>query len=326
MPTIRRPRKGSLQFWPRKRNKRSYARVRSWAKLKEVKLLGFAGYKVGMTHAMINDNRKTSLTKGTEIFCPVTIIECPPIKTASIRFYKNTQNGLKLVSEIFSEKVDKELGRKIIIPKKINKKIEDIKDFDEIRLLVYTQPKLAGIKKKPEIFEMGLGGKKEEQLKYAQEKLGKETDINDIFTAGQQVDIHAVTKGKGVQGAVKRFGIGLKNHKAEKGRRAPGSLGPWKGQGHIMWKVAHAGKMGYHLRTEYNKLLIKIGSKPEEINQKGGFLKYGIVKNPHILIKGSIFGPAKRLIRFNHATRKNKKIPTEAPVISYLSLESKQGN
>ena len=93
-----------------------------------------------------------------------------------------------------------------------------------------------------------------------------------------------------------------------------------------MWKVAHAGKMGYHQRLEHNKLLIKIGNKPEEINQKGGFLKYGVVKNPYILVKGSIFGPVKRLIRFNYPIRQNKKIPTEAPNISYLSLESKQGN
>jgi len=326
MPNIRKPRKGSLQFWPRKRAKRSYARVRSWAKLKDVKPLGFAGYKVGMTHAMINDNRKTSLTKGEEICCPVTIIECPPTKTASIRFYKKTTDGLKIVSEIFSDKPDTELGRKITMPKKIKKKIEDIKDFDEVRLLVYTQPKLAGIKKKPEIFEIGLGGNKEEQLKYAKGKLGKEITIEEVFTAGQQLDIHAVTKGKGYQGAVKRFGIGLKSHKSEKSRRTPGSLGPWRGQGHVMWKVAHAGRMGYHLRTEYNKWLIKIGLKPEEIYQKGGFLRYGAIKNPYILVKGSVFGPVKRLIRFNRTIRENKKIPAEPPTISYLSLESKQGN
>jgi large subunit ribosomal protein L3 len=326
MPNIRKPRKGSLQFWPRKRAKRQYARVRSWTRLKEAKLLGFAGYKAGMTHLMINDSRKNSLTRGEEIFCPATIIECPPLKTASIRFYKNTINGLKIVSEVFAEKIDKELGRKIIAPKKVRKKIEEVGDYDMIRLLVYTQPKLAGMKKKPEIFEIGIGGNKEEQLKYAKEKLGKEINVDEVFTAGQQVDIHAVTKGKGFQGAVKRFGISLTSHKSEKSRRTPGSLGPWVAQGHILWRVAYAGKMGYHQRTEYNKWLIKIGTKPEEINPKGGFVNYGIIKNPYILVKGSVIGPVKRLIRFNHAIRQNKKIPAEAPILSYLSLESKQGN
>ena len=326
MPNIRKPRKGSLQFWPRRRAKREYARVRSWAKLKEAKPLGFAGYKVGMTHVMVNDSRKTSLTKGEDISFPVTIIECPPIKTASIRFYKKYTNGLKVVSEVFADKVDKELGRKIIIPKKINKKPEDVKDFDFVRILAYTQPKLIGIKKKPEIFEIGLGGGKEEQLKYAKEILGKEININDVFAEGQQLDIHAVTTGKGFQGAVKRFGIGLKSHKSEKSRRTPGSLGPWKGQGHVMWRVAHAGRMGFHLRTEYNKQLMKIGAKPEDVNQKGGFLRYGVIKNPYILVKGSVIGPTKRIVRFNHAIRQNKKIPPEPVVMPYLSVESKQGN
>ena len=92
-----------------------------------------------------------------------------------------------------------------------------------------------------------------------------------------------------------------------------------------MWKVAQAGKMGYHLRTEYNKWLIKISSNPEDIVQKGGFLRYGVVKSPYVLVKGSVIGPVKRLIRFNYATRQNRRIPSEV-VISYLSLESKQGN
>jgi large subunit ribosomal protein L3 len=322
MPTTRKPRKGSLQFWPRKRSKRNYARTRSWSNVQKIKPLGFAGYKVGMVHAIITDNRHNSLTKGTDISIPITILECPPLKTASIRFYKKTTNGLKLVSEIFSENLDKELKRKIIIPKKVKKKIEDVKDYDDIRLLVYTQPKLTSIgKKKPEIFEIGMGGNnKEEKIKYAKEKLGKEINISDVFTEGNQLDIHAVTKGKGFQGAVKRFGIGLKNHKSEKSRRVPGSLGPWIAQGHIMWKVAHAGKMGYHLRTEYNKWLIKIGLNGNEIKSKSGFLNYGIVKNPYVFIKGSIIGPKKRLIRFNHAIRPNRRIPSESPNISYLSI------
>ena len=140
MPTTRTPRRGSLQFWPRKRSKRIFARVKYWASSKDAKPLGFAGYKVGMTHLIINDNSKNSTTKGMDIFCPVTIIECPPLKTASIKFYKNTINGLKLVSETLADNLDKELARKIALPKK--KESKESKDFDFLRLLVYTQPKL----------------------------------------------------------------------------------------------------------------------------------------------------------------------------------------
>ena len=282
MPKTRKPRAGSMQFWPRVRARNSYARIRNWPTSKEVKLLGFAGYKAGMTHLLINDNRAHSLTKGTEIFCPITVIECPPIKTASIRFYKNTKDGSKLISELVADSLDKELERKIIISKNKGKKSDD---FDFIRFLCYTQPKLTGIgKKKPEIFEISIGGSKEQQLAYAKEKLGKEISVSEVLKEGQQVDSHSLTKGKGFQGPIRRFGIQLRQHKSEKSRRNPGSLGAWNAQGHIMWRTAHASKTGYNLRTEYNKWIVKIGNKPEEINVKGGFLSYGNLKNTYLWV------------------------------------------
>lgn len=320
MPEIRFPRRGTLQYWPRKRAKRIYARVRTWSKAKEAKLLGFAGYKVGMTHLIINDNKKTSPTKGMDIFCPATIIECPPLKTISIKFYKNTQNGAKLASEIIADNFDKNIGRKIILPKKKERK-NIPSDFDYIRMLMHTIPSLTSIgKKKPEIFEIAIGGSKEEQLKYAQEKLGKEINVADVFKEGQQVDVHGVSKGKGVQGPVKRFGVSLKHHKSEKGVRRVGSLGGWKAQGHIMWRVAKAGKMGYHTRTEHNKWLLKIGNNPNEINKKGGFENYGGIKNPYLIVKGSVIGPKKRIVRLNDALIPNKITPNEAPTIQYTNI------
>jgi large subunit ribosomal protein L3 len=324
MPKARNPHHGSLQFWPRKRAKRVYARVRSRLSSKEAKPLEFAGYKVCMTHVAVTDNRAKTLTKGEDITYPVTIIECPPIKISSIKFYKNTTNGLKVCSEVFSDKLDKELERKFRV-KSVKKKIDDIKEFDDVKVSVYTNPKLTTIgKKKPEFFEICIGGSKDEKLKWAKENLGKEINVSDVFQEGQQMDIHAVTRGKGYQGPVKRFGVGLKHHKSEKGVRRVGSLGGWIAQGHVMWRVAHAGQMGYHQRTEYNKWLLKIGTNPDEINTKSGFARYGVIKNPYIIVKGSIAGPAKRIIRFNHATRGSSKMPKEAPVINYIHLELKK--
>ena len=318
------PRHGSMQFWPRVKAKRAHARVRNWNDIGDG-LLGFAGYKVGMTHAIITDNKATSKTKGEDVFFPVSIIECPPLKVASIRFYKKINSCLNPVSQIMSDNLDKELSRKIILPKKKSEKKEDVKEFDDITLIVYTQPKLTGIgKKKPEIFEIGIGGKKEEKLNYAKEKLGKEIKIEDVFKEGEQIDIHAVTKGKGFQGPVKRFGVTLRSHKSEKSVRNPGSLGGWKSQGHVMYRVAHAGQTGYHQRTEYNKFILKIGDNPEDIQQKGGFLRYGVVKNPYILVKGSVAGAKKRLIKFGHAIKPSNTVPKEAPSIVYTSKESKQ--
>lgn len=328
MSKAHRPRAGSMQYWPRKRAKRVYARVKSWPKAKEPKLLGFAGYKAGMTHVTFTDNRRNSLTKGETIQWPVTIIECPPLKIASIRFYKKTYCGLNLSSEIFG-KADKELGRKIPIPKKTNEeKLAKIKpeEYRDIRVLAYTQPKLTGIgKKKPELFEIALGGNLQDKFNYAKENLGNEIKIENIFKNGDLVDIHAITKGKGYQGPVKRFGVSLRSHKSEKTKRGPASLGAWCSQGHTMYRVAHAGQMGYHKRTEYNKKILKIENDVKKINPKGGFMHYGDVKNSYILLKGSIAGPANRIIRFNTALRPNRKLEGEAPDIKHISLESHQG-
>ena len=73
MPNVRKPRAGSMQYWPRKRAKKETARVRSYAKIKEAKPLGFAGYKAGMTHVLVTDNRAKSQTKGEKISMPVTV-------------------------------------------------------------------------------------------------------------------------------------------------------------------------------------------------------------------------------------------------------------
>jgi len=313
MPNIRWPRKGSMQFWPRVRAKRETARIRSWATINETRALGFAGYKVGMTHIIVLDPKNEAQPASW----PVSIIECPPLKTIGFRFYKNSQP----LYQTLSDSQDKFLQRRLILPK--NKNAKEINDYDDLRLIISTQPSLTGIgKKKPEIFEMALGGNKEDKLKFAQQKLAKDILITEVFKEGAQVDTHIISKGKGFQGPMKRFGISRRQHKSEKSIRNPGSLGAWQAQGQTMYRTAHAGKMGYHLRTEYNKHILKIGQH-EELSMNGGWLHYGTIKNTYVMIKGSISGPPKRLVRFNFAIRPNYKVKDAIP-INYISLVSKQ--
>ncbi len=329
MATTRNPHHGSMQFWPRKHAKRPYTRIRHYAPLAETKLAGFAGYKAGMTHIFVADNRPHSMTKGKSILFPVTILECPPMKVASIRLYKSSPYGLSVAAEIFSSN-DKNLAKKIMIPKKENasglaEAKKNLDEYSDVRVNVYTQPHLAGIgKNRPEIFELAVGGKSvEEKLNYAKSVLGKEIQVSDVFKEGQQVDIFAVTKGKGTQGPVKRFGVTLRRHKSEKGRRGPANVGSWTGN--RSWTVAHAGRMGFHNRLEKNKWLLKIGNKPEDVNVKGGFIRYGTIKSTYVLLKGSIPGATKRLIRLVNAYHANHRVPAQAPSIDLISLKSPQG-
>lgn len=320
MPTIRNPRRGTLQFWPRKRAARIYSRIRNSIIPQDKKVSGFAGYKVGMTHVMVTDNRKNSVTKGMEISFPVTIVECPPLKLASVRAYKKSDEGLKLAKEVLL-KTDKELSRKLKTPKKEGNLADiekNIDSYSQIRINVYTQPKLTGIgKKKPEFFELKVGGKSaKDQLDYAKELIGKEISVKDVFQEGQQLDVFAITKGKGFQGPVKRHGVQLRSHKSEKVIRGPGNLGAWTGN--RSWTVAHAGQTGFHQRMEKNKWILRIGEKTEDVIPKGGFKNYGLVKSNYLILKGSIQGPAKRLVRFEAAQRPNGVVPNQAATIEKI--------
>jgi large subunit ribosomal protein L3 len=311
------PRHGSMQFWPRVRAKSETPRVRANI-FGTAPINGFCGYKVGMTHVVVKDTGSTSLTKGMIITKPVTVVECPPIKVAGIRYYKNNI----AISDVYS-KTDKELLKSMIVPKSRNIK-EDI-DFDEIRLIVYTMPKETSIgKKKPEVFELAIKGNKAEQLSYAKEKFGKEIKVEEILKQNDIVDIHAVTTGKGFQGPVKRFGVQIRSHKSEKSIRNPGSLGPWCGQQHIMYRVAHAGQMGYNTRIEYNKPILLVDSDSSKVNPIGGFINYGNVNSSYILLGGSIPGHKKRLVRITPAMRSSKKNKVDSLQIISINKDSKQ--
>ena len=323
------PRRGSHGFSPRKRAKTETPHIKSWADGSEKpKLQGFFGYKAGMTHAFMIDYRPTSTTSGREVREPVTVVETPPIKIAAVRAYQRTSYGLQTAGEIWAEKLDPELSKRIPLAKKQKKKNWDFtKDAEEIRVLAYTQPKLVtGVpKKKPEISELRIGGGSiEEQIEYAKEILGKELKINDVIREGDMLDIIAVTKGKGFQGAVKRWGVKLLTHKNSKHRRMIGTAGSW----HPNWvqaTVPQAGQMGYHQRTEYNKRVLKVGENGEEITPADGFPHYGVVRNSYILLHGSIPGPAKRLIGMRDAVRYQRGVKVEKLEISYISTTSKQG-
>ncbi|MEC8076839.1 MAG: 50S ribosomal protein L3, partial [Candidatus Thermoplasmatota archaeon] len=283
MPKHNKPNRGSMAFSPRKRARSETPHISSWAAVEgdDPKILGFAGYKVGMSHIMAVDYRKKSTTAGQEIRMPVTIVEIPPMKVIGARGYIQDTYGLRTLTEAWEKKIDKDLERTLPIPKGHNakeawKKMSD-NDLEEIRLLVHTQPRMVtGIpKKRPEIMEMAVGGGSlDAQIEFAKEMMGKEFTMSDFTQDGEMLDAIAVTTGYGFQGHVKRWGVKLLTHKNSKHRRMIGNLGPFS-PGYVVSTVPQAGQTGYHQRTEYNKRLLKIGDNPDEINPKGGFLNYG---------------------------------------------------
>jgi len=304
--TANKTRDGSLQIWPRVRARKLLPSA-NWnafsndkMKIDKTGLLGFIGYKVGMTSAFVKDNTPDSMTKGKKIIVPATIIECPNLRIYSVRFYKDS----KVIKEIVVN-FDEELKSIVKKPKNISNSIDHINDFDDVRVLVFSDVKKTGIKKNPDMVELALSGSKEDKLKFIKERLNKEIKISEVFSQGI-VDVHAVSKAYGTQGPVKRFGISLRFHKSEKGVRRPGSLGPWH-PARVTFRVSQAGQTGGHTRLTYNNLILETGKITDKnINKKQGFHNYGNIKTDYLILRGSIPGVTKRAILITHSIRPTK--------------------
>ncbi len=225
----------------------------------------------------------------------------------------------------------RDLDRVFTVPESFDsegglKKMEESLDrIVEFRLLTITQPRLANVsKKKPELVEIKVdGGSVKELFEYAKGLLGKPVSITEVFKEGQYVDVVAVSKGKGFQGPVKRWGVRILHHKSRKTKRGVACIGPWKPP-RVLYTVPRAGQMGYHQRTEYNKRVIKIGLEGGDVTPEGGFVRYGVVRSSYVLLTGSVPGPVKRLVRMRVPARPSKASAEPLKIIE-VSLASQQG-
>jgi large subunit ribosomal protein L3 len=291
--------------------------------------LAFIGYKAGMRTAVGVDNREGSLTFGKEISFPITIVETPPMVAVALRAYVRTPKGLQTFAEAWVEKPPKEMMRLLSLPESISHgekltKIESsLEKLSEVRLLLASQPRIARLgRKTPELLEVKLGGATaREQFEYARTQLGREVKVSDTFKEGDWIDAIGITKGKGIQGPVKRWGIRKKFHKARKTVRAVGSIGGWHPH-YVVYSVPRAGQTGFHQRTEYNKQVVKIGQEGKDVTPEGGFIRYGEIKAEYVMLSGTVPGPANRAITLRHGARGTTVPP---PKFDYLSVESVQG-
>lgn len=328
MAKAHKPRAGSRAYRPLKRAKKETPRLKSWP-CGESKVLGFTGYKAGMTHCVAIDESKTGPRSGSEITIPVTIVETPPMKVAGIRIYKKGIMGELVMTDIWCDTPDKSLSRRTSVTKKSasSKKIseaeKDKEEISDVMLITHTQPSLThSPKKTPDIMEMALSGEISEKLEYAKQVLGSEISITDVFSDSQFVDVTSVTKGKGFGGIIKRYGVKKQPRKATKKRRHMGSGGSWT-PSHKLWVEPLPGQVGYHTRTEYNKLIVKVGEDGKEISPEGGFLRYGPVKSNYVMLYGSVPGPSKRVVRMSFPRRQS----TPASLaIKHIDTTSKQGS
>jgi large subunit ribosomal protein L3 len=328
------PRHGSLAYLPRKRSDHVLARIRFWPKVESEtpRLLGFMGFKAGMTHVFGIEDKKRSPDFGKEVIRSATVVETPPVLICGVRTYMKDVNGLRSIAEAWMKDPPSELDRVFTVPENFDteqalKKVEEnLPRTVRVRVIAISQPKQASMpRKKPDMAEIEIGGGTvQQQFAYAKSLLGKTVTPAEIFKEGQFVDVASISTGKGFQGPVKRFGVTILQAKGRKTKRGIATLGPWNPH-HIMYSIARAGQMGYHQRTEYNKRILKIGKDGKEITPKGGFLRYGLIRGPYVLLAGSVAGTEKRPVRLRYPARAPRGLGEETMQITQVSLESPQG-
>lgn len=296
------PRRGSLQFYPITRSDKAYHNFPGFGRLEPKELSGFAGYKVGMMQLVYIDNDKNSPTFKGEVLTNATVIECPPLLVCAVRFYNNNNT----VGESWATNLNKNVERRVKY-KGANADTDALKaKASDLRLLVSTQPWMTTLKKRPELFELGVGGDLNTKFAVAKELLGKEIDVSSVIKDGAFLDVSSITKGKGFQGSVKRFGVKIYPVHASKSRRKAGNLGA-ESMAKVQFTVPQHGRLGFNSRVEYNKFVLKLVKEPKEINIPSGYKRYGNVSKTALLLEGSVPGSTGRLIIMRKALRPVKK-------------------
>ena len=111
--------------------------------------------------------------------------------------------------------------------------------------------------------------------------VGDSLSVSDVFSEGEFVDVAGVSKGKGFQGVVKRYGFSgsERTHGQQSMLRAPGSVGGSSDPSRIFKGMRMAGRTGGKRTSIENLKVIKIDAD----------------KNI-LVLKGSVPGPKNSLV------------------------------
>ncbi|GKT15616.1 60S ribosomal protein L3, partial [Aduncisulcus paluster] len=279
------PRHGSLGFLPRKRAKKARGKVRSFPKDKvEAKphLTAFMGYKAGMTHVVREVTRPGSILNKKDVVEAATVIECPPMSIVGVVGYVDTPRGPRALTTVWAAHLDKSFKRRFYktwysskqqaFTKYTNRLAEAGKSIDSelarmtkycsiIRVVAHTQPNLVPVKAfKAHVMEIQVnGGSVEEKVAFAKGLMEKTVNVKQLFGEGEAIDILGVTRGFGVQGVVRRWGVTMLPVKTRRGNRRVACIGAWH-PANVQWSVARHGQTGFHHRTERNKQVLRVSN------------------------------------------------------------------
>jgi len=321
------PRRGSLAYLPRARAKSMEARIRTWPEQDgdQPKLLAHAGFKAGCIRIASIDDRDKTPNFGKQLVSLGTVVVTPPITVVGIRGYAKDRYGLDSIFDVYAKDLPKELLR-LFVAKSDEKTLELVEKSlgrtTDLFAIAAVFPRHAGREqKKPYVFEVAVkGGDITKQFAFLKDLLGKEIKVDQVFQKGGDVDVAAITKGKGIEGPITRWGVKKKQHKSRKSVRALGTLGPIS-PATIMYTVPRAGQRGFHQRTQYNnRIMIMSNTEKNEfkINPNGGFKHFGLVQGDFIVIRGSIPGTYRRLVKLRAPVRQRVSKITQPNILEIM--------
>ncbi len=218
--------------------------------------------KVGMTQIFTEDGA----------LVPVTVLQAGPcvvtqVKTAENDGYSAVQVGFVDKKERIVNK-DKNGKKEIVHRHGVNKALKG--HFDK-----------AGVSCKRYVREFRLDNAEEYTL-------GSEIKA-DVFAAGDKIDVSAISKGKGFQGAIKRHGQhrGPMAH-GSKFHRHQGSNGACSSPSRVFKGKGMPGHMGCVKVTVQNLEVVRVDAE-----------------NNLLLVKGAVPGPKKALVTVKETVKAN---------------------
>ncbi len=308
------PRRGSLAYRPRGRAKSFVPRIRTWPRVEAEKpiLLGFPGYKAGTAHVITVDDRAKTPNFGKPLFNLSSVLTLPDAQVVGLRIYAH-ENGQDIA--LADVKQAGQGADKLPLDR-----------AKRVAAIISSVPRDVGLsQKKPVVMEVGVsGGELRAQADFVLGLLGKKVKFTDVFKAGMYVDVLGITKGKGYEGPVTRFGVKRKQHKSRKSVRAVGVIGPWHPAA-VMYTIARAGQMGFHQRTETGKRILLTGNAATTpVTPSGGFQHFGNVTGDYAVVRGSVPGPASRFVMVRLRTRGVTRNLAPPQVIEVSTAERKR--
>ena len=357
------PRHGSLGFLPKKRCRRGKGKCKSFPKddaSKPPHLTAFMGYKAGMTHIMRDVDKPGSKLHKKEACEAVTVIETPPMVVVGVVGYVPTSRGLRTLAAAWADHLSDDVRRRFYKNwykskkkafTKVEKKNAESRDatLDQIRkhatvvrVLAHTNVRAVGIgQKKAHLAEIQVnGGDAAAKVDFAAALLEQPVPVDAVFAPNEMIDAIAITRGRGTEGVVTRWGVSRLPRKTHRGLRKVACIGAWH-PARVSWTVARAGQHGFHHRTEMNKKVYKIGKKGEEshkatteydvtdkdITPLGGFPHYGVVDEDYVMVKGCVPGSKKRCVTLRKSlVPQTSRNALEQVALKFIDTASKFGH